>query len=236
VIWEHLAEEYLGRSTGTTSTRISLWLALSQFLAHLPWEVQKVHQLTRRHLSDYRAWLWRQALEPATMYARYLEIRVFLRWAYNQGAILIKLGEDDEEKNPPRRLFGRYSRAQMRKLLEQPPQDSLRGQLDRFVMELFYGTGLRSEEARRLRLADLVDEGLWVRRGKGGKDRFVPIGPFLADQVQHYLNEIRPRLGPADGQESLLLNTDGNPLNMRAWAHYFKRGPKNGGRESLEWV
>jgi site-specific recombinase XerD len=64
-------------------------------------------------------------------------------------------------------------------------------------MELFYGTGLRSEDARRLRLADLVDEGLWVRRGKGGKDRFVPIGPFLAGQVQHYLNEIRPRLGPA---------------------------------------
>ena len=76
---EELASTYLANHRGVWGTRFNVWQALSQFLAHLPWEVQQIQQLTERHLTAYRAWLSGQPIEPSTVYSRYLELRVFFR-------------------------------------------------------------------------------------------------------------------------------------------------------------
>lgn len=226
--WEELASDYLASHPCAASTRHSLWLALSQFLAHLPWEVQEVHQLTGRHLTAFRAWLSRQPIEPCTVYSRYLEVRVFLRWAFDRGVLLLPLGQDEEEKHPSRRVFSRYSQEQMRTLLEQPPT-TLLGRCDRFVLELFYGTGLRRQEAGRLRVTDLADIGIWIRLGKGGKDRLVPTGPFLRGQITQYLQEIRPQLQPGPDQNFLLLNLSGQRLDMRVFSQRLRRYSRQAG-------
>lgn len=226
---EDLANEFLANQRGAPATRHSTWLALSQFIAHLPWEVEEVHQLTARHLTAYQAWLKRQALEPTTVYSRYLEIRVFLRWAFERGTLLLPLGQDEDQKHPKRRLVSRYSQKQMRRLLEQPPADTLMGRFDRFVLELFYGTGLRQHEAGRLRLHDLADNGIWVRMGKGGKDRLIPTGPRLQGQITAYLQDIRPQLVVRPGLDHLLLNLDGNPLNPKPWARRMQEYARQAG-------
>lgn len=217
---EDLATVYLESHHGVWGTRFNEWVALSQFLAHLPWEVQEIQQLNERHLTTYRAWLSVQPVEPYSVYSRYLRVRVFLRWAFREGHLLLPLGQDHDEKRPPNRWISRYSQEQMKILLEQPPQ-TLQGRADAFALELLYGTGLRRQEASRLRLTDLTDVGVWIRLGKGGKDRLVPTGPFLRGQIAQYLDKIRPQLSPNSEQSHLLLSLDGERLKMPSLAYRF---------------
>lgn len=225
---EELANDYLQSHRGSVPTRIGVWLALTQFIAHLPWQVEQIHQLTERHLISYRAWLAGQNLEPDTKYSRFLELRVFLRWAFDRGVLLLPLGQDLEEKHPGRRWFSRYSQKQIAQLLLQPPDTPI-GRTDRFVLELFYGTGLRRQEMGKLLLTDLTETGVWVRLGKGGKDRLVPIGPSLRDQINYYLQEVRPLFEPKPDQKFLLLNAHGERLTMQIFAHRFREYVRQAG-------
>jgi integrase len=78
----------------------------------------------------------------------------------------------------------------------------------RLMLRLTYGCGLRLGEVLRLRVADL-DGGrglLWVRGGKGGKDRGVPLPAGLLDELRAYWRDQRPR-------EYLFPNRQGRPLH-----------------------
>ena len=70
------------------------------------------------------------------------------------------------------------------------------GLRNRAILETLYSTGLRREEALALQLGDLDRERLTVlvRRGKGNKDRFVPIGARAMAWLAKYLAEARPAL------------------------------------------
>src|SRR5207302_6442884 len=74
---------------------------------------------------------------------------------------------------------------------------------NRALVELVYSAGLRSREAVDLDLADVDFEQELVRvRGKGGKERVVPLGEEAAHWVARYVREARPAL--ARGAENAL--------------------------------
>ncbi|GLS24606.1 site-specific tyrosine recombinase XerC [Marinibactrum halimedae] len=79
-------------------------------------------------------------------------------------------------------------------LLDSVDTQTPEGQRDRAILELFYSTGLRRLEMCRLQLQDLhlSRQTLLVRNGKGGKDRYVPIGKRAVHWVANYLHHIRP--------------------------------------------
>lgn len=91
---------------------------------------------------------------------------------------------------------------------------------DRALLELLYGTGARISEAVGLDVDDLdLDTGAVRLRGKGGKERVVPVGTFARDAASAYLVRARPQLsstgraGPA-----LFLNARGGRLSRQsAW-------------------
>ncbi len=64
----------------------------------------------------------------------------------------------------------------------------------RVLIMLLYGCGLRRCEARKLKLADLDFDRkmLFVRDGKGGKDRYVPMSSLLISEIRMYLDEVKP--------------------------------------------
>lgn len=70
------------------------------------------------------------------------------------------------------------------------------GKRDRAILEVFYGTGIRKEELRALRLADLTfGEGLLrVTLGKGARDRVVPLGRMAQAALEDYLTNARLHL------------------------------------------
>ncbi|MCU0293551.1 MAG: tyrosine-type recombinase/integrase [Thermoanaerobaculaceae bacterium] len=79
------------------------------------------------------------------------------------------------------------------------------GQRDRAILELLYGTGIRSAECRRLDVTDvqLCEATLLVRDGKGRKDRLLPLPGRAAAALELYLSEARPQL-VADSREAAL--------------------------------
>ncbi|MFN8187380.1 MAG: tyrosine-type recombinase/integrase [Gaiellales bacterium] len=84
---------------------------------------------------------------------------------------------------------------------------------NRALFELVYSAGLRSQEAVDLALADLDFEQEAVHvRGKGGKERVVPLGEEAAAWLRRYLDEARPRLARG-ATDRVFLSTRGNPLD-----------------------
>ena len=83
---------------------------------------------------------------------------------------------------------------EMQRILSIPDTMTARGYRDRAVMELFYGSGIRSSELRKLQVKDVnvKEEIVFVREGKGRKDRVVPIGPAAAEYVGGYIRNVRP--------------------------------------------
>ena len=94
------------------------------------------------------------------------------------------------------------------------PADPL-GVRDRAMLELFYSCGLRRAELCRLELTDLNPERrtLTIRRGKGKKDRVVPVGARAVAWLERYLKEVRPRLCLDTRTPALFLTGYGDAFN-----------------------
>ncbi|MDX1691050.1 MAG: tyrosine recombinase XerC [Acidimicrobiia bacterium] len=86
---------------------------------------------------------------------------------------------------------------------------------DRALLEVLYGTGLRVSEAAALTVGDVAGADLVRVRGKGGKDRMVPLAGAARAAVDRYLRAGRPQLaGPSSG-DALWLGVRGSPLGSR---------------------
>jgi len=91
---------------------------------------------------------------------------------------------------------------------------------DRALLEVLYGTGARISEAVGLDVDDLdTVDGTALLRGKGGKERLVPVGSFAIEAVAAYLTRARPELVAAGrGTPALFLNVRGGRLSRQsAW-------------------
>jgi integrase/recombinase XerD len=89
------------------------------------------------------------------------------------------------------------------------------GVRDRAMLELFYSCGLRRAELCRLELSDLSSERrrLTIRKGKGKKDRVVPVGLRAISWLERYLTEVRPRLCLDTRTPALFLTGYGEAFN-----------------------
>jgi site-specific recombinase XerD len=149
-------------------------------------------------------------LAPATISRKLAAVRAFLR--HSLGATRV----------PDARLGPRRGR----RLPDAPRREAVDEELaslegegplklrNRALVELVYSAGLRSAEAVGLDLADVdfEQELVHVRRGKGGKDRVVPLGEEAAHWVARYLRDARPMLARG-ANDSLFLSATGKRLD-----------------------
>ncbi|MCE7794615.1 tyrosine recombinase XerC [Salipaludibacillus sp. CUR1] len=90
---------------------------------------------------------------------------------------------------------------------------------NRALVEVLYGTGIRVSECTGLNLADYDKElGTILVRGKGRKERYVPIGSYAMDALHVYLTESRPKLLKAakEPAQAIFLSYRGRCLNDRS--------------------
>lgn len=109
----------------------------------------------------------------------------------------------------------RLTRAQVIRLLEAPSSKTLLGQRDRAILETLYGTAIRRSECVRLDITDvdLRTETLWVRDGKGKKDRLLPIPRGSLAVMDTYLRESRPALLHDPKEKAFFLSRSGRRLS-----------------------
>jgi integrase/recombinase XerD len=90
-------------------------------------------------------------------------------------------------------------------LLRTPDENKPRGVRDRAMLEVLYGSGLRVSELASLKLAEVnLEDGFLVCRGKGGKERIVPLGRSACGAVKRYLAEVRPLVVSGEREELFL--------------------------------
>jgi len=106
------------------------------------------------------------------------------------------------------------NQAHARRLVASPDAHTVRGKRDRAILELLYGTAIRVGECERLDLKDLdLAKGLlFIRSGKGRKDRIVPVVGRAAQAIDVYLRDSRPELVTDPRQGALFITTRGTRL------------------------
>jgi integrase/recombinase XerD len=103
---------------------------------------------------------------------------------------------------------------------------------DRAILEVLYGTGARVAELVGLDIHDITKDTfdgeeitILKLRGKGSKERLVPLGKFAVDAIENYLVRLRPGLQAKNSQNerALFLNSRGTRLSRQsAWTTVLK--------------
>ena len=148
-------------------------------------------------------------------------VRGLHRFALREGLVDVDVSREVRPAAPPRRLPKAITVEDVERLLEAAGYARTTLALrDRALLELLYGTGARISEAVGLDVddLDLTDETVLLR-GKGGKDRRVPVGSYAAKALAAYLVQARPLLvAEGRGSPRFFLNSRGGPLSRQsAW-------------------
>jgi len=102
-------------------------------------------------------------------------------------------------------------------LLDQPDLEDVCGIRNRAMIEVMYAAGLRVSELVHLKIADVhLHDGFLLCRGKGGRERIVPLGKSAVEAVKKYLDQSRPRLLRMPG-EDLFLSRRGEALTRQGF-------------------
>lgn len=158
----------------------------------------------------------RKACTPATIRRKSAALRSFYRHLRRENLV-----HDDPTAGliaPKRtqRLPKVLEYAEVERLLAAPKTDSPAGLRDRAILEVMYACGLRASEVIGLEWPDVsLEEGALRARGKGSKQRLVPLGRQAAAALASYMRSGRPDLA-GDGEcAALFLNYRGRPLSRQ---------------------
>ena len=164
-------------------------------------------ELTPGVLERYRQWLAHRRQDTgaadgrpltwATQANKLTAVRMLLAWAARSKRITVNPAAELEMPKLPKRLpRAVLTASETERALAQPNLETALGLRDRAILEVLYSTGIRRMELVGLDCTDMDPERgtLFVREGKGKKDRVVPIGERAVRWTLRYLDQVRPRL------------------------------------------
>ena len=205
----HLAENTVMAYTRDLA-RFERWLA-----------GRRVQSLTIRDLSNYAQWLGEEQLNPRSAARHIVTLRMFFRYLQLEGALKENVAELLGSPKLWQRIPTVLTTEILDKLLCSPRAGDALWRRDRSMLELLYATGCRASELSFLKLSDVhLAEGFCLCRGKGNKERLVPMGRRAAEAVRAYLEHERPELvaGKNPAPPWLLVSRRGQRLaRERIW-------------------
>jgi integrase/recombinase XerD len=228
---DHLADffNYLSIEKGLASNTISAYrLDIEKFFHYLSTNQLLIEQVTSEHLASYVAWL--RGLEntefkigESSIARNVISIRSYFAYLAKEH----KFDNPSINFKPPKigkRLPKALTIDQVMSMLNIVGSDLISSR-DKALVELLYATGARVSELINLNTLDIstvdTEAGLTTTvklKGKGGKERVVPIGSFAVAAVNDYLVRSRPTLLKVSTQKALFLNQKGGRLSRQsAW-------------------
>jgi len=124
----------------------------------------------------------------------------------------------------PRRLPHALTVQEALRLIHQPDEETITGLRDAAVLTTLYATGMRVSEVVGLDLGDVAFQGGFVRcRGKGDKERLVPLGRIAVCLIRKYLADARFGLATSPSETALFLSNRGRRLSRTTLFIMVKR-------------
>jgi integrase/recombinase XerD len=153
------------------------------------------HSLGRDDILEYLATRRNQGVSGRTIARELVAIRAFCHFLHEQKLIGHNPATQLQSPRLWKRLPSVLTSAEVEQLLQAPDTQTPLGKRDAAILELLYATGLRASELVGLTPENInIVEGYLKVRGKGGKERLVPIGDIASAQLEDYVRNGRPRL------------------------------------------
>ncbi|TMM00686.1 MAG: site-specific tyrosine recombinase XerD [Actinobacteria bacterium] len=172
----------------------------------------------------------RAAAAPATLQRKIACLRSFYRHLRREQ--ILESDPTSELRAPRSRatLPKVLSRDEVAHLLAQPRGSSPTALRDRALLETMYACGLRASEAIALELGQLdLQSGIVRARGKGSKERIVPVGSKAIQALRAYLDKGRPRLVGLREEPRVFLNARGGGLSRQGLYKIVQRHARTAG-------
>jgi integrase/recombinase XerD len=175
-------------------------------------------------LTDLAEGNGRPAASPATVHRKAACLRSFYRHLRREG---VRDSDPTISITSPRRdqrLPKVLNREEVHRLLAQPQGTEPTAHRDRALLELMYACGLRASEAISMDMRDIdLDAGVLRARGKGPKERLVPIGRAAIEATRIYIERGRPGLLRGRLEAKLFVNFRGEPLTRQGLYKIVRR-------------
>ena len=200
---------------------------LSRFGKFLDSSKVSLSDVTPQTMREFQNWLRHDELSQSTINRILSALRTFFRYLASENGFadpLVDVQKSRQVRRLPKALTVGEIVAMIEAAYREGDPVSIR---DRALLELLYGTGARVSELVNLDLADIhqiSNDGVDVQtiklRGKGGKDRIVPLGSFAHAALLDYMTRVRPVLAQnsAKTTAAVFLNQRGTRLSRQsAW-------------------
>src|SRR2546425_5763775 len=178
-----MLEELQRRNYAKTTVQYYLQ-AVERFANHFK---RSPDQLNQDHLRTYQAYLLRaRKLAPRTVKLHVAALRFFFVKTLKRAYLL----DDIPYPKVPRRLPTILTVEEVTRLI-----DAARTLTDRTMLMVLYSTGMRNAEMRSLQVKDIDSRSMLIhiQRGKGGRDRYVPLSPTLLETLRVYWRWMKPK-------------------------------------------
>ncbi len=193
---------------------------LTEFLEYLEGQnCNHIHEIQESHLKNYLAWLHERPnrVSGGGLSKNYIRkqiqvIKKFSRYLTESGqeSFTIKLRIKGKATN----IKSILTTLEITRLYDALADDVL-GLRDRAMLSLYYGCGLRKNEGVNVNVSDILLEKdlVYVRKGKGYKERYVPLAGQNKTDLESYLHYSRPYLAGKQKDDALLLGKQGKRLS-----------------------
>src|SRR5574340_61007 len=132
--------------------------------------------------------LYRKKVKKVTVARKLAAIRAFFKYMVREGRVKVNPAEIVHAPSAEKHIPSVLSVDEMRSILNVPFEDSTLESRNQAIIELFYSSGIRLSELVGLSIEDVnFDQGLVKIRGKGRKERIVPVGGPALSAMQNYL-------------------------------------------------
>jgi integrase/recombinase XerD len=179
--------------------------AFSRFLEGKPLKEVKAEDILQ-----FLALLRSKKYVSSTVCRMLVALKVFFRFLKKEGHIPLDLGKYFETPKIWQLIPEVLTTDEVENLLAQPKGEDALGARDKAILELLYATGMRVSELCSLCLKDVSDTFVKVK-GKGKKERLIPVGKKAIEALDHYLLHFRGEIKEAAAP--LFISLRGKPID-----------------------
>lgn len=202
---------------------------LARFVAHLEARERRTLELGADDIVGYLVELSQTGLAARSQARALSALRGLFRYSIETRQTS---SDPTELVNAPRlgrRLPSVLTRQEVERLLEAPVGESNNAIRDRAMLQTMYATGLRVSELVQLGMNDLrLEEGFLSARGKGSKQRLVPLGQIARIAIESYLGRVRPKWARGSSP-FVFLTCRGAPMTRQAFWKNIKKYAREAG-------
>lgn len=175
-------------------------------------------EITSLQVREFLAKLKEKNYQKTTVVRKLATIRSFYKFLMRKGHVTENPMADIETPKVEKKLPHFLATEEVEKLLNAPQEDTFQGVRDRAILEALYSTGLRVSELTALNVSDLDFTAEVIKcRGKGRRERVVPIGSFALQAIKRYVEQ-RSQVSRSNTKDpdALFLNRFGDRLSTRS--------------------